>query len=1580
MANEAGIQKLLQDLELQRKELELQNEELRQSEDRYKSLFQNNHSVMLVVDPDNGQIMDANLAASNYYGWTNADICQKNISDINTLSLKDIKAEMSLAIAENRKHFLFKHKLSDGRVRDVEVFSGPISYHGKTFLYSIIHDITESKQAEIEKTNQSNILSNLIINLHEGILLEDSERKIVLTNQLFCDMFGIPAPPELLVGGDCSESAEQSKGMFKNPVKFVAEIDIILTEKVPVFNDQLVLNDGRFFERDYIPTYLNGNYSGHLWRYRDVTERQQAQLKLANSEKRFSQVVEKTQEVVWEVDVDGLYTYVSPLAFQIYGYTPDEMVGKMHFYDIFPAEHREELKEMAFGVFRELGEFNNFTNTIVKANGEYCILTTSGIPNIGPDGNLEGYRGLDADITERTKIEDNLIKLSQAVEQSPIMTIIADLNGDIEYANPKALDLTGYPLDELIGKNPRIFQSGRKPREEYEELWQTIGSGNVWKGEFLNKKKNGHSFWVSSIISPVISDGKITHYIAIQEDITDRKIADEKVRQQNEQLNAIISAVPDLIFVINGEGLYTELDSTSRDKFYETDSADFHLKYVQECISTKKIVTYEFSESSSSEVSYFEARMAPLGPDEVLTFIRDITDRKRSEKEIVDLNANLEKNIEERTRQLAESEFNYRTVVENVKEVIFTTDINGLWLFLNKAWEELTGYTTGESIGKLFLDFVHPDDRQRNTDLFTPLINREKEYSRHSVRYLTKDGGFRWVEVFARLGLNDRDEITGTYGTLKDITERKRAQDFEDELLALSLQLTGVAGPEISAALDLSLKRIGSFLEADRAHLFEFDPAGETMSNTHEWCNEGVTPEIGNMQNIPNEVLPMWMSKLRNHENIIIYSVKDLPDTWIAEREILEAQAIQSLAVIPVSIEGSLIGFVGLDSVLKQKEYQASEINMLMVWSNTLASLVNNERKELLLDQTRRNYETFFNTIDDFLFVLDNSGNIIHTNKSVIERLGYNAEELVEQSVLMVHPEERRAEAGRIVGEMLAGTADFCPVPLITKSGHFIPVETRVKLGHWDGKPAIFGVSKDISQIKLSEEKFSKAFQSNAALMAISGFEDGMFRDVNETFLKTLGFSRDEIIGKTSNSLNLFPDHAIRNNIARKIKEKVAIRDVEVEVLKKDGSLMTGLFSADLILIGNDLCFLTMMVDITDRIRAEEEIRQARAAAEKADLSKSEFLSRMSHELRTPLNSILGFAQLLDMAELNPGQKKGVGHIMRSGKHLLKMINEVLEISRIEAGRLSLNLEPIQIKSVIGEMLDTVQPLAEKRNIVLKMVTTSANQLYVTADRQLVNQVLLNLLNNGIKYNNEGGSVSVSTVQMPVDCAGITYVRINISDSGKGISEKNLSKVFNPFERIGAEISETEGSGLGLAVAKKLIDNMGGNIGVESEPGVGSTFWIELPLCDPPKVLNEKSEDITVVESGFATKTGTILYIEDDISNIELVEEIIGNQCPGIRLITKMNGEKVVDITMEYEPDLILLDLNLPGIPGAEILKLLLDEEETRTIPVVIVSADAMPQQVEKMLNAGARRFLTKPLNVIEFLKVIDEYVIGRAK
>jgi diguanylate cyclase (GGDEF)-like protein/PAS domain S-box-containing protein len=255
------------------------------------------------------------------------------------------------------------------------------------------------------------------------------------------------------------------------------------------------------------------------------------------------------------------------------------------------------------------------------------------------------------------------------------------------------------------------------------------------------------------------------------------------------------------------------------------------------------------------------------------------------------------------------------------------------------------------------------------------------------------------------------------------------------------------------------------------------------------------------------------------------------------------------------------------------------------------------ERKQAedLLERTHKNYEAFFNSIDDFLFVLDEQGNIIHTNKTVTDRLGYSTAELLGNSVLMVHPPERREEAGRIVGEMLAGTAEFCPVPIMAKSGLQIPVETRVTPGFWDDKPAIFGVTKDISQIKLSEEKFSKAFQSNSALMALSRFEDGAYIDVNAVFLKTLGFTRDDVIGKTSTGLHLFADAEQRNQLIEKIKQDGTVKDIELTVQTKDGSLRDGLFSADTIYIGEDLCLLTVMVDITERKRIVEALAEESA-------------------------------------------------------------------------------------------------------------------------------------------------------------------------------------------------------------------------------------------------------------------------------------------------------------------------------------------------------------------------------------------------
>ena len=338
---------------------------------------------------------------------------------------------------------------------------------------------------------------------------------------------------------------------------------------------------------------------------------------------------------------------------------------------------------------------------------------------------------------------------------------------------------------------------------------------------------------------------------------------------------------------------------------------------------------------------------------------------------------------------------------------------------------------------------------------------------------------------------------------------------MRNELLQLSPKLTGISLPEIEAATNLALTRIGNVLKADRSYVFEFSSNLQFMDNTYEWCNNDIQPQMKDLQNVPVDIFPEWIKKIQQGENIVIESVRDLPESWNTEREILEPQGIQSLLVIPLQTESNLIGFVGLDSVKSKRTYSATEINILKVWSNMLSSLISNKRTSELIEQTRQNYQTFFNTIDDFLIILDFTGKIIHANQTAYQRLGYSPEELLDMQILKLRPEERRPEAIKTFKRMMNGETDFCAIPLLTKSGVQIPIETHVKRGQWNGAERIFMVSKDISQIKLSEEKFSAAFQSSSAIMAIAKVDDEKLIDVNNAFVDQLGYSREEVIGKT---------------------------------------------------------------------------------------------------------------------------------------------------------------------------------------------------------------------------------------------------------------------------------------------------------------------------------------------------------------------------------------------------------------------------------------------------------------------------------
>lgn len=388
--------------------------------------------------------------------------------------------------------------------------------------------------------------------------------------------------------------------------------------------------------------------------------------------------------------------------------------------------------------------------------------------------------------------------------------------------------------------------------------------------------------------------------------------------------------------------------------------------------------------------------------------------------------------------------------------------------------------------------------------------------------------------------------------------------------------------------------------------------------------------------------------------------------------------------------------------------------------------------------------------------------------------------------------------------------------------------------------------------------------------------------------------------------------------------------------------------------------------DITDRRAAEIALGTAREEAERASRAKSEFLSRMSHELRTPLNSILGFAQLLDL-DSAAGQKAQVGHILRAGQHLLTLINEVLDIAKIEAGRLPLNIEPIPLAGTLQEALALVSPMAADAGIQLQALPTLAADIGIVADRQRLTQVLLNLLSNAIKYNRPEGQVSVE-----VKIEG-QRIGVSVCDTGKGIAANHIGQLFKPFERLGAD-PNVEGSGLGLALSKSLLEKMKGGLSVHSQHDIGSRFTLELPFVrvQTSSDLVAAVIDTTPVRPAPALQ-GKVVYIEDNLSSLALIETLLHRR-PGIKLLSSMQGQLGLDLAAQHAPRLILLDVSLPDIDGLTVLQRLRRSAITRHTPVLMITADTSDLTRQALHDAGATAILNKPINIPAFLAHLDQY------
>jgi PAS domain S-box-containing protein len=488
----------------------------------------------------------------------------------------------------------------------------------------------------------------------------------------------------------------------------------------------------------------------------------------------------------------------------------------------------------------------------------------------------------------------------------------------------------------------------------------------------------------------------------------------------------------------------------------------------------------------------------------------------------------------------------------------------------------------------------------------------------------------------------------------------------------------------------------------------------------------------------------------------------------------------------------------------------------------------------------------------------------------------------------------------------------------------------------------------------------------------------GIITDVNQQMEALTGCTRDELIGAPFKNYFTDPERA-EAGIKRVLRES-KVTNYELTARARDGKETvvsynaTTLHDRDRKLRG----VFAAARDVTDRKRFEStlqeknvELESAIAAADKANLAKSNFLSSMSHELRTPLNAILGFGQLLqsDNPAPSPAQKASIDQILHAGWYLLELINEILDLALIESGKLSISLEPVLLDDLMLECQSMIEPQAEKR-VIRMLFPRFAQPCFVNADRTRVKQILVNLLSNAIKYNHVGGSVEVE-----VSCIAPPQgrTRVSIRDTGAGLPPEKLAQLFQPFNRLGQEASAEEGTGIGLVVTKRLVELMGGAIGVSSTVGVGSVFWVELDSAEPTSstqgVTHPALAAPTLVDSPRPVRT--LLYVEDNTANLKLIEQLIARR-PELRLLTAINGTLGIQLARSTLPEVILMDINLPGMSGTDVMRQLRRDPLTAHIPVIALSANAIPHDIARGLEAGFFQYLTKPVRVNDFMQALD--------
>lgn len=1051
----------------------------------------------------------------------------------------------------------------------------------------------------------------------------------------------------------------------------------------------------------------------------------------------------------------------------------------------------------------------------------------------------------------------------------------------------------------------------------------------------------------------------------------------------------------------------------------------------------------------------------------------------------------------------------FQTLYNMIPNPLFTIDTENRITSWNKRAEHVTGYSYAEVLGK-------DCNLLENGHCF---INGKLVYDNSIMPILgiectikDKIGNTLTISKSIDIIKDVKGFITGIITSFEDITERVKSET----LLKLMTRTSPLA-----------------FLVVDNR-------TDEIMYFNHKFC------QIWGITNIEDQML---RGEFTNNQ-IIPYCLPVLANIPAFAESCKPLQSEENRTTIEDYIE-----FVG-DRTIRRFSTQMRGANDEYFGRFYIFEDITDKKSiEDKLRESEENFRTLFDTIDDLLLVGDTKGAIIHMNNAVLNKLEYSVEELYNMHILDLHPQEIRAEAEKVLNDLLEGKKSNCPLPLKSKSGLLLPVETKVWPGKWNGVDCIYGVSKDLSKQQASMDKFQKLFDSNPSLLVVSSMDDSRIEDVNAAFIDKLGYSREEIIGKTSKELDLFIDFNKQITTSMNLKENGKIRDVELQIRKKNGQVIDGLFSGEI--IDNQVVkkYLTVITDITkqkiiekellikdrilsavaqsikelldnrdyysaiancfellgeatavdrvylfqnhfdesgigytsqkiewnsgykasqidnpelqdvsfadmssfieplvngeafygivrclengytrgilesqgilsivvlpvflqdrfwgfvgfdeckyerewmevecltlsafvnalekaiERAQIEQELEIARHAADVANIAKSRFLANMSHEIRTPMNAVIAYSELLNAFELNEKQHDYINKIMISSQMLLSIINDILDLNKMEAGMIEMESIPFLLDVILDNATSQVRIKSDNKGLQLKTNIDSGVTTGLNGDPLRLQQILTNLIDNAVKFTNKG-CVEINVISIAIDHIN-TELIFSVSDTGIGIRKERIDDIFEPFSQTDAEISRKYGgTGLGLTICKNIANLFGGKIWVESEPGEGSTFFFTAKFKINKNLLSGLSPDIKEANKVSNAVTveqirgAHVLLVEDNEINQDVMIEIL--HTAELVVTVANNGMEAIDFVKKNDFDIILMDIRMSVMGGFEATSEIRKFKSFDELPIIAVTAGTILSEREIKMRHHFNGHLNKPVNITQLFQVIAQNI-----